>query len=69
VTESRKVLEGRGTDIIEVISWHLSKARVLKFCAGIPLNENLKFKYLYCQYVFYLKKKELKLGRINYSGD
>jgi hypothetical protein len=37
----KKVLEERGTDIIEVISWHLSKAGVLKFCAGIPINENL----------------------------
>jgi hypothetical protein len=40
VSESEKVLEGSDNDAIEVISWYLSKAGVLKFCAGVPLSEN-----------------------------
>ena len=40
VNESKKVLEGKYGDTIEVASWNLSKEGVLKFCARVPLNEN-----------------------------
>ena len=40
VGEFKEILEGTGHDTIEVTSWHLSKERILKFCAGVPLNEN-----------------------------